>query len=217
MKISFDGTDLYGNSLIISIADDEAHFLLDTIVDSQVHDRIAAKKPFTLYATLDGVDVRVDKVTVDSVIDDPDGFLYKVAKPSQVYYIQRRETFRAALSGLFEILATVEVPADNDDATYVVSECKMSNISAAGCQLEIPTQSSERIIETSKAVNIQFVIPETNDDITVSAMMRHNRELKRAELTLIGFQFMGISPGCETRVERFVAKVQQMARHNGLI
>ncbi|OED39060.1 hypothetical protein AB833_16070 [Chromatiales bacterium (ex Bugula neritina AB1)] len=220
VTLSVDGGGSSGSSIVVNVSIPDACFTLDAVLDPGVHSHIVAGRPFSMYSTLDGVDVCAESIHAVATSNDPDGAVYQVSIPPEIIHMQRRETFRASTTGLFVIPVRVQVPdlepAENAD-TDSAFDCTLSNLSADGCELSVCEDYGELLSEHSSPLELQFEIPDTHDLLTFSALRRHSRHVRRSEIWLIGFKFVETPLATQNILGRFVARLQLLSRQKSTL
>ena len=215
--LSLDKTHLTDRSIIIDVCSEESFFSLDVSVDSTFHKKMATGHHFSFDASLNGVDVRAEAVQASGTIDDAGGMLYKIPIPSELYYKQRRDSFRASLPGFFDVNVAVQISDTNADNPLVLENCKLTDISADGCQLSIPEEKAEQLTDLTQAVTLQLQLPDSEETLALSAMPRHSRHLNRSSRWLIGFELLDTPANSQDVINRFVTTIQLLARQQSLV
>lgn len=217
IKLSLPGTDLMERSMVVSVCSDMSSFMLDAATDSEVHKKISNGQAFSLSTTHDGVDVRAETVQSVETLNDAQGMLYRIPFPSQLLYIQRRDSFRVSLAGLFTVPVSVELPAASEENPIASADCSLSNISANGCLLSVPGEEYILPSDCEEALLLTFELPETNERLSLESRICHSRHLKRSSLWLIGFEFQNLPADTRSVLERYVVKLQLLARQKSAL
>lgn len=217
VRLELPGTDMTERTMVVSVSTDMSSFLLDAVTDSDIHKRITGGQPFSLATTHDGVDVRADSMAAIDTVEDEKGALYKIPFPSQLYYVQRRDAFRVSLAGLFTVPVSIELPPEFEENPIASAQCTLSNISANGCLVGVKDAGEELPTVCESSLVLNFQLAESNEGLSLSARVCHSRYLKRSSLWLIGFEFQALSPDMRSCLERYVVKLQLLARQKSLL
>lgn len=212
--------ELASSSLVVSVFGDSPFFSLDANANADIHKKIVDGRPFMMKSSLEGVDVRAESIKAAGVIDDPKGLLYKVPFPTQMFYFQRRETYRASLSGLFKVSVSVQLNAssgNNKETPLVLENCSLSDISATGCLVSMSEGNGKFLADYAEPVTLHLTLPESDEAVSLPATVRHRRHIQRSGIWLVGFQFNRMPMRDLDSVERCVARLQLLARQNSLL
>lgn len=216
LMLSIDKTNLADKLLVVDVSSENSYFTLDVSIDPDVHNKIAKGHSFSFQTSLNGVDVRAESAQASGTLDDEGGMLYKIPFPTELYYMQRRESFRASLTGLSNVPVLVETSCSDTGNPLTLESCSLTDISADGCQLSIPEDEAIHIVERTDAVTLQFNLPESDDTLTLSALPRHSRYIKRSALCLIGFQWSDTPPESQDILGKLITKLQMLARQKAM-
>ena len=201
-------------SIILDIDTEDGFFTVDEFPSSECHRLATTGKTFDLKAELNGIDVNMPGLSVEDVREDEEGSLYRVAIPKRISYAQRREAFRARVSGLMTVPVNVAIVADEQEGTGVeteIHEATLSDISAEGCRLSIPGTEVCPFDTIGLVLSLSIHVPD-DDPIQVIAETRHQRFLSRSKLWFIGCRFHTDVAEVRSRIERFVIHMQRLER-----
>jgi len=219
ISLTLTNSELSASSMVISVSSADGFLMLDAVHDDYIHKQISRSAGFSLKTYLNGIDVLAEHLQATEAIEDADGFLYKVPFPAVINYMQRRDSFRASTCGIFEIEVQVKAPSNSTmyGATSLPdTHCILSNISANGCELSIRGEIADQAAVLKTAVEINFQLPESDKQMSLSASPRHCRYLKRSGIWLVGYQFTGTTPGELTSLSQFVSKMQMWSNKKTL-
>lgn len=215
--LTLDKTDLADRSMIVEVFSKQSFFTLDVSVDSTIHNKIVNGHPFSFDTPLNGVNVRAESLKAAGTLDDEGGMLYKIPLPSELFYKQRRDSFRAPLRGFFEINVPVQISSTATHNSLTLTKCSLSNISADGCMLSISETEAQHLTELTDPVILQLEIPSSGETLALSARPRHNRFLKASSLWLIGFELIDTPPHSQEVLNRFVTSLQLLGRQQNVV
>lgn len=211
VSLTLNNSELSASSIVIAVSAADGLLVLDGVHDSYIHKQISRGGLFSLKTYLNGIDVLVDNLFANQSIEDTDGFMYEVPLPESISYMQRRESLRASICGLYDIDVQVSViePVEIEVSLYTPDvSCVLTNISATGCELGIQGEIADQIAALKSHVQLRFELPDQAKEMIVAASPRHCRYLKRSKIWLVGYQFIDLSPDNHTKLGHFVAKVQ---------
>lgn len=215
--LTLDKTDFADRSLIVEVCPEQSFFSLDVSVDPTIHNKLVNGHPFSFDTSLNGVNVRADSLKASGTLVDENGMLYNIPFPSELFYKQRRDSFRAPLRGSFDINVPVEIRGTETDNPLTLTNCNLSDISADGCKLSIPEDDAKYITDITHPVTLQLEIPNSGETLALSAIPRHNRHLKSSSLCLIGFELIDTPPHSQDVLSRFVTSLQLLARQRSVV
>jgi c-di-GMP-binding flagellar brake protein YcgR len=129
--------------------------------------KIVNGHPFSFDTSLNGVNVRGEALQASETLNDEDGMLYKIPFPSELFYKQRRDSFRASLSGFFDINIPVQFSSTGADNPLTLKNCNLSDISADGFKLYIPEDKAKFITELTDPVTLQLHFPNSDETLAL--------------------------------------------------
>ncbi len=204
--------DISSISVINNIEKDGETFLLDLVRDPVVHRKIVEGSTFTISTSLEGVDIRVEKLSCNQIVGEEENESYEVNLPEIAYYFQRRQAFRAPVTGLAKITASVALPPTEDNQPTSSDGCGLFDISATGCSISLPETDGKRLTDYAEPLLIRFDLLESSETLEVMALVRHSRHLERAKAWRIGFEFQDISNATSYRIDQVIAQLQMLTR-----
>ncbi|MDO6459708.1 flagellar brake protein [Granulosicoccaceae sp. 1_MG-2023] len=206
VDVGFRGRDTGARSIIVDIDSAAGYFTLDGFPNQDCHRLAGRGEKFDLRASLNGVDVMVSSLQVSEVRDEADGALYCVALPTQLRYVQRRDTYRAQVTGLAEVAVT----AVNQESAETYSGY-LADISADGCRVALDGDENAGCGRAGERYQLTLQMPE-GDALSLCVTSRHSRFVARSGLWYVGCCFEQPAPALQQRIERFVAEMQLKAR-----
>ncbi|MCB1754371.1 MAG: flagellar brake protein [Gammaproteobacteria bacterium] len=214
IDVDFPDRKIGARSIIVDVNADEGYFSIDEFPSAGCHKQALAGEAFDLRASLNGVDVTAKALVVENVIDDPHGALYQIQIPGSVHYVQRRETFRARVTGLIEVPVEIALvpPGDAPDQEPVTTEAQLADISADGCRLSLSGEEGSVFGALDQRWTLRMQFPDTEEPLNVRVITRHSRFLERSKLWYVGCQFDNNDARSQQLIDRFVTQVQRLER-----
>ena len=200
-------------STIVEVDREKGILSIDGFSGTTCGDLALAGELFALKASLNGVDVTVEGLAVESVVTDSDGPIYLLHLPKVIQYVQRRECFRARVTGLIRVpVEGSSVLKDRDQSLPKLSEVQLSNISAEGCRLEVRGTEESFTCEVGDLLLLNIHIPNHEVPLPVKVSVCHKRHLARSKLWYVGCKFTKLKVTSENAVNRFVSELQLLER-----
>ncbi len=210
--VNFDGRNDGSQSIIVDVDSKQGYFLVDEFPSASCHRLATTGESFDLNAELNGIDVNMRDLNIDEITKDKDGILYQIAIPRRITYAQRRESFRARVSGLADVPVDIAVVADEYEDSGVETEgyeAMLADISAEGCRLSVAGQEDCLMGKPDLVLALTIHVPE-GDPISVKVTTRHQRFLTRSQLWYIGCRFESSEKEAQMMIERFVIYMQRL-------
>ena len=217
VMLSLTDSDLRDRSIIVDISADGSSVLLEGVIDKATHRKISNGHSFSLSSSHDGVEVLVDEMSVVKSLTDNHSVLYEVPFPSEVFYRQRRETYRVSLDVQSVVPVSVNYLKSKIVSPDEMPECSLSNISADGCLLKVAGAEDEQIFETEEVLSLAFELPGAGEPVSLEGIVCHGRYIKRLSVWLIGCKFQNILPATQSSLEKQVVNLQILARQKSLL
>jgi len=208
-------------SVIVDVEPEAGVFSIDQFPAAEIHDLAIRGAPFDLNANLNGVDVTALALKVQTTTRDNDGLMYQIAIPQSLRYMQRRDVYRARVSGLLDVAVemrpTHRENCDCNPGSSTTGEDKsstvvLSNISVEGCQLAIEGCPEKPDFGCADSFTLDIQVEDSADSISLLAEPRHSRYLSRARIWLMGFQFIEPDLSAQRKLGQLVTRVQLLAR-----
>ena len=216
VDVGFCGREAGVRSIIVDVDSAEGHFTIDEFPNEACHRLATRGELFDLRATLNGVDVTVTSLKVDDVRREEDGALYSVSLPKQLHYVQRRESFRARVTGLAEVPVDVRHIDSDTVITSGEARAQLADVSAEGCRLAIPGKEDALCGVEHALFEVTLHVPEC-EPLKVTVESRHSRHLSRSRLWYVGCRFVSPSAAVQQRIDRFVTDMQRIERQREAI
>jgi c-di-GMP-binding flagellar brake protein YcgR len=215
LRLSFAGGQLEAQSIVVQVDADKGYFYIDEPPCTRCCELAIAGEPFDLATSLSGVDVTATGLSIVKVVEDPQGAMYKVALPAGLGYVQRRDSYRASLVGLSNIVVDVSHVADGESAESdceVLPEAALEDISSAGCCISMRGDKNLCIGQEGEQLLLSMYFPDTNSPVSIVADVRHTRFVQRLKLWLIGCQFTAPDMPSQKLIDSQVFEAQRLQR-----
>ncbi len=191
------------NTMVIDVSVNDDVLFLDEITTPAGHRKI--KKGATLHfdGRLKGVRIQFSS-KVQAVETDISLALYRIALPDNLLYWQRRRHYRARVYD--EPLAIVLPLPLKKQFTG-----KIMDISASGLctRLDYPASA---VLESEQAIQHATITMPGRSEITCDLELRSIRHFPQQGYSLVGSEFIEISPHQQNHVERIVAMLDRNHR-----
>lgn len=209
--VSFRDRNEGSQSIIVDVDLDAGFFSVDELPSAGCRQLVSDGEPFDIRAELNGVDVGMAGLKVSEISEDDQGALYQVPIPKRISYVQRREAFRARVTGLTEVPVALSW-TDEETSTSGELEAALDDISADGCRLAVSARDDVAIGQTPLPISLRIDIPDSELPICVDACTRHARYLARSKLWYVGCEFEQRDASTQQMIERFVIYIQRLQR-----
>lgn len=210
VSISLDRADSTSISVITSISKDNKYFSLDGVRESVVDKKIVAGSSFSLTTSLDGIDVRADRLKATDTVEVADNQNYLIPLPEQIYYFQRRNTYRAQVTALAKINTSLRIPDSGDSAD--AEECNLVDVSATGCAITFGGELGNQLAESTEPLVLTLNLQENDETLELAAIVKHSRYLKHSKRWRFGMKFTEIPLATEHRLDKLIAHLQMLER-----
>jgi c-di-GMP-binding flagellar brake protein YcgR len=215
VSVSPEHLEICSISVINEVCSDGQSFLLDSVRDTVVDKRINEGSVFSIITAFNGIEVRIENLKSSSVVRSGDLVNYKIDLPSQIYYLQRRGTFRAPVPVMMGISVSIgHNPDDKNSAIrdLTIENAQLIDISVSGCALLLRAEDATDLTNCNSPLTLHVKVAETNETIVLEALVRHNREIKRSSTCRVGCEFVDLTPAAINRIEQLNAMFQLSAR-----
>lgn len=191
---------------LIEINREKGWIALDELMPSDGERIMTAGEPFQIEGYYEGVRIAWSNEHAAHLGELDDARCYWAPLPDQIIYHQRRNAYRAHLSGQ---------PIDAELSGKTINKPlvgKVLDMSATGCKLSLKgnTQSG---LQTGRVYE-QLSVKLPFGTITTAAELRHIVFDEKLDLTFCGMRFYRISGLTQRHIERFVYQLQREARRD---
>lgn len=205
MMLHFTGGNLRFQSYLIRIDTDYELLAFDELIPSDGEHFLRKGLPFRVESFHDGV--RLSWTNEHPVQHgELDGLpCHWLAIPDKLLHYQRRLAYRASLMGRV-IGAQLSDPQIDLDLSGALTD-----ISATGCQLQLPEDLSTRLQPGAVYEHLRVNMPFGCMDVPVE--LRHLKYEKAQNSTFCGFRFHRLDGLQQRELSRFIAQLQRELRY----
>ncbi|AHL75023.1 pilus assembly protein PilZ [Stutzerimonas stutzeri] len=191
---------------LIEVNREKGWIALDELIPSDGERMMTAGEPFQIEGYYEGVRIAWSNEHAAHLGELDDARCYWIPLPDQVIYHQRRNAYRAHLSGQ-PIVAEL-----NGKAIKKPLEGKVLDMSATGCKLSFQGNVQSGLQTGRVYEQLSARLP--FGTITTAAELRHVIFDEKLDLTFCGMRFYRISGLTQRHIERFVYQLQREARRD---
>lgn len=221
IDVSFAGADEASQSIIVDVDVKKGTFYLDEFPTDEANRLAKKKNHFNLRGALEGVLVKAVDLKIKKTQKDDKGLLYAVPIPTDLMYMQRRDSYRVNIGYGMEIpvdITCLQSPESDTDLEPIDRVATLCDISTTGCRLKIPGGKESYSDESGQLWQLAFTFPEDESPITVIIETCHARFVSRTSSWQFGCRYKDVDGEVLGRIGRFVTDMQRMerSRRNGL-
>lgn len=217
--LSFDSVADSYTSLILAVDFKEGYFLLDEVTPKWGDSLMAKAIPFTITAFYDGCKITIENLQVTGRAIKDDSPVYRVPFPKELYFLQRRQFFRAQIRLSLHInvqLGVVVPPQQRDEYDNLLPqephtfahEGLLRDLSAQGCQVEVRGDITSQI-EKNTCYPLCYVIFPNQEKLDLEITVRHLEYDPITKLTVLGCQFTQLDASLDRRISFLVTELQR--------
>ncbi|MBI3560107.1 MAG: flagellar brake protein [Gammaproteobacteria bacterium] len=194
-------------SVIVEVVAETHTLLVDAAVNAPWHAQITTGSNLHLHARLSGVRLSSD-CRVQSIVHDTRNPLYQVEIPAQLLYKQRRRHYRAQLETEKPLPIHLPLSIKQNIHGYVV------DISASGVCSRVDFNDASALALEQAIRHARIALPDQKT-LTCDLALRSLRHYPEKGYSLIGSEFLHITPNQQHHVERLVASLDRTQRRYG--
>lgn len=206
-------------SLVLAVDFKKGCFFLDE-VSPQWGDNLMAKAvPFSLVGFYDGCKVTIENLQATGRAIRDGAPVYRIPFPKKLYYLQRREFYRAQIRATLRILVQlgIEIPEqERDEYGNLLGPGEptwkhqglLRDLSAQGCQIEISGDVTS-LIEANHCYNLCYIIFPSKDQLDLEITVRHLAYDPITKSTSLGCQFTNLDPNLDRQISFIVNELQR--------
>lgn len=205
LVVSFEGRSQRFQSFVVDVDGKNGQLTLDELVPNDGERFLSNAETYSVQAFHEGVRIawKCDRPT--QIYQDSSSRCYIAPLPTEMYYHQRRNAYRAQLKKTDEV--AVELAGKKLRAPLTG---ELQDISATGCKLKLKGDQSHAL--QSGEVYEQFTAALPFGAVTTPVEMRHIAYNEKLDVTLVGARFYSLSGQVQRNIERFVYQLQREAR-----
>ncbi|MCP3870496.1 MAG: hypothetical protein GY703_20875 [Gammaproteobacteria bacterium] len=173
---------------------------LDELTPAAGHKQLLSRRQMTLTSKLEGVALRFKVSLVESSKEDGVA-LYKVRLPESVYYMQRRQYFRIALTGCH---APFQAKSDGDSEELLTGYVTDLSLEGIGIILE-----GEKNLSADTTLSNCIIQPPDQGRIPFSLIIRHCKINEKRHNTRVGGYFDQIDRYSQRKIGKIITQLER--------
>ncbi|WP_019626466.1 flagellar brake protein [Thioalkalivibrio sp. ALJT] len=208
VRLTEDGP-LFGSALV-RLDPTAREIFLDELTPSRAHEHVQTGQALRVFAALRGIAVRFSS-TVTRIEQEAQGALYVCPYPESLYYLQRRETFRAHIP--MAERPAVELSSQGWSQP-VIGE--LTDLSACGMCIELPTTTLDTLKAGSPTSFSNLLLPEVRERLSGQLQLANRRRSVRDGYESAGFEIVGSDQWLERQINIALLYYQREARRRSM-
>lgn len=218
LKLAFDSVADHYTSMILAVNYQEGYFLMDEVMPSWGDELMAKAVGFSFDSFHDGCKMSAEGLRASGRAIKDGSPVYKVAFPSEIDFLQRRQFYRAPVRYSLNIqvrLGVVHPPAEYDEFNNPIMkppvwayEGLLRDLSAQGCQVEVPGDLREQLASNTEFADCEVIFP-NGHVIQLGLVVRHIGYDEKKELSGLGCQFLQLNPRLDRQISFVVTELQR--------
>jgi c-di-GMP-binding flagellar brake protein YcgR len=204
IRMGCDLSEFTKYTVIIDIQPEHDFFLVDAITDAPWHVLLGPGTLLHLSGRLDGIKIDCD-TAFDALISDNTAPQYRLKLPTNMLYRQRRRHYRARLAKEKPLPISLPLSVKHQITGQVV------DISASGVCSRVDF-SAASALAIAQAIHRAHIALPGHQTLTCDMALRSLRHFPEKGYSLIGSEFLHISPIQQQHVERLVAQLDRTHR-----
>ncbi|TGG91764.1 hypothetical protein E4656_15365 [Natronospirillum operosum] len=213
VTLRFPGVSRAMTSYVVDIDPRRRFLVLDEVMPKQDNRLMQEGGLLTLETYHDGCQIRAKGLKVKAM-KNGDDVVYRVTFPPEIYYLQRRASFRA------QVRHSLEIPVRMLDINRRVVSGLLRDMSAEGCQVQVPGDHEEVLKAHTTAIPIKLYFPNATS-LVLKAELRFVGYNKKGGFTKCGCQFEQLDTHKEREISRVVTDLQRdfinFSKHGGAV
>lgn len=205
LLVHFAGRSVRYQTYVVDLAPEKGWIALDELVPNDGERLLMAGEPFSVEGFHDGARIAWQNDLPIHAGELDDARCYWIAVPTEMLYHQRRNAFRAPISGPAVNVALsgkiIKKPLDG----------RLLDMSATGCKISLSGQIPSGL-QTGQVYELSAALPIGN--ITTAVELRHLSHDEKNNVTYCGLRFYRLSGLPQRNIERFVYQLQREARRD---
>ncbi len=196
-----DSTTLY-NSMVLRANLRQRRFQLDEITPAKGHDKALAGEPFSIRASVRGIQVYIPETRIVDSGSDDGGPYFNLAFPERLLYLQRRNAYRVTVPNRREVSGVCHF---RDRVPFSV---EIENLSATGILIRLPAELDGRL-QSMESFRLELALPDGEPPLTLQAQVIHFQLGSQRKALICGCRFVDIDQRSHIRLNRFITQAQR--------
>lgn len=221
IDVNFAESSESSQSIIVDVDLKKGYFYLDEFPTDEANRLAKLNKQFNLRGALEGVLVKAIDLKVKKTAKDDKGLLYAIPIPTDLMYMQRRDSYRVNIGYGMEVpvdITFLESPTLDVELEPTDHVATLGDISTTGCRLRIPSVEAGFSDEPGQLWQLSFALDGDDTPLVVTIETCHARYVNRTNTWQFGCRYKDVEGDVIGRIGRFVTDTQRLerSRKNGL-
>ena len=227
VDIDYPRLEVGARSMVVEVDSKKGVYYLDKLQSDGLHKMVANGNAFNVNASLRGVEIKISRAVLEEVVHDSSGDMYKIKIPSDLLYIQKRDSYRAKVRGVKRVSIQVMKPKADVDTTAAELPLKVRyqflamgdliDISSGGCKVSFEGVEDESLMESGLEYHLAIYLPDQDEPLVATAVVMHCLFIKRMKVWQIGFSFKELDKDVNRGISTFVNHLQRLERQTAAL
>lgn len=199
-------------SYLVEIDTEQQQLILDEALPKNRNHLLQDGRSLILETLYDGCRLTSTEVVAKAVTSAQGEITYHIPLPKKLHYLQRRQSFRAQVRTMLEIMARLP------DANYDMINGRLKDLSVDGCRLEFNGDLTKQLSPGQMPLPLTLIFPNAAQLDLHLVLIRVEYNDTRQK-TYCGCRFEALDGGQRTRVANLVTDLQRdqinHERHGG--
>ncbi|WP_409523208.1 flagellar regulator YcgR PilZN domain-containing protein [Nitrincola sp. MINF-07-Sa-05] len=199
-------------SYLLEIDAENRQLVLDEALPRNRNHLLQDGRPLILETLYDGCRLTSTEVVAKVVTSAQGELHYSIPLPKKLHYLQRRQSFRAPVRTMLDIMARLP------DASYDMIHGRLKDLSVDGCRLEFNGDLSTELVPGQIPLPLTLIFPNTSQLELHLVLLRVDYNDTRQK-TYCGCRFEALNGSQRARVANLVTDLQRdqinHERHGG--
>lgn len=192
------------STALLELVPEEQYLVIDELVPRAGHELMRSGLEVKVRARVEGADVRFksEVLEIGGARELP---FYKLAFPTEVDYVQRRQQYRVSVP----LHATVDVTLVMEDGRALIGEVR--DMSSGGIGARIKSGEPNAALDQGKKVRCLIVTP-SNQSISTDLELIHVESNSIGRVPRVRGRFVGLTPAGTRKVAQLCAEIERLQR-----
>lgn len=199
-------------SYLVEIDAEQQQLILDEALPKNRNHLLQDARPLILETLYDGCRLTSTEVVAQAFKSAQGEVNYRIPLPKRLHYLQRRQSFRAQVRTMLDIMALLP------DASYDMISGRLKDLSVDGCRLEFNDDLTRQLFSGQMPLPLTLIFPNTSQLDLHLVLLRVEYNDTRNK-TYCGCRFEALDGTQRTRVANLVTDLQRdqinHERHGG--
>jgi len=199
-------------SYLLEVDTEQQQLILDEALPRNRNHLLQDGRPLILETLYDGCRLTSTEVSAKAVTSAQGEISYRIPLPKKLHYLQRRQSFRASVRTMLNIMARLP------DASYDMINGRLKDLSVDGCRLEFTGDLTGQLSTGQVPLPLTLIFPNASQLDLHLVLLRIEYNDTRNK-TYCGSRFEALDGGQRKRVANLVTDLQRdqinHERHGG--